>query len=382
MERDSVIHVVFAGIIWQYHRGRHTIALAGHSEWGLKLHDLHERRVARDGHSEWGLKLYILFIPPGVAPAASGGCGLITMTSLSLLRTPAHTTVASEIDAFLADLRHRRGVSENTIDAYRYDLTTAAQTLTGPLDAITTAQIESFLSGRDEKTSTNNRRIASLRRFFTWAMRQGLCGANPVADVEAKRDETRLPRPIESAADLRALDAAIAATALPYRLIFTILRETGMRADEVLSLNVGDVCLEPSREGLRVREAKNSHERIVVLNSDVMKLTLRGLRAFLRNLGPVEAHGPLFRSNRGTRISYDTLHYQWGQLCARAGLVVAETERPRYTIHQLRHTAASAFIRRYPIHIVSRMLGHRDLRSTQVYAAITEEQVRAALAEM
>ncbi len=294
---------------------------------------------------------------------------------------PTTATIHTEIDSFLADLRHRRGVSENTVAAYRYDLTTAAQSLTGPLNAITTAQIETFLANRDEKASTNNRRIASLRRFFTWAMRQGLCATNPVADVEARRDETRLPRPIEHESHLRALDAAIAATALPYRLIFTILRETGMRADEVLSLNVGDVCLEPGREGLRVREAKNSHERIVVLNSDVMKLTLRGVRTFLRSLGPVEAHGPLFRSNRGTRISYDALHYQWGQLCVRAGLVVAETERPCYTIHQLRHTAASTFIRRYPIHIVSRMLGHRDLRSTQQYAAITEEQVRSALAE-
>ncbi len=294
---------------------------------------------------------------------------------------PLTAPIRAEIDAFLADLRHRRGVSENTIDAYRSDLTTAAQVLTRPLDGITTAQIETFLASRDEKTSTNNRRIASLRRFFTWAVRQGLCATNPVVDVEAKRDETRLPRPIERESDLRALDGAIAATALPYRLMCTIVRETGMRADEMLRLNVGDVCLEPSREGLHVREAKNNHERVVVLNSNVMKLTLRGLRAFLRSLGPVEAHGPLFRSNRGTRISYDTLHYQWGQLCARTGLVVAETERPRYTIHQLRHTAASTCIRHYPIHIVSRMLGHRDLRSTQQDAAITEEQVRAALAE-
>ncbi len=137
-------------------------------------------------------------------------------------------TIRAQIDSFLADVRHRRGVSENTVAAYRYDLTTAAQMLTGPLDAITTAQVESFLASRDEKASTNNRRIASLRRFFTWAVRQGVCADNPVADVEAKRDETRLPRPIDCTADLRALDAAIAATALPYRLIFTIVREPAL----------------------------------------------------------------------------------------------------------------------------------------------------------
>jgi integrase/recombinase XerD len=54
----------------------------------------------------------------------------------------------------------------------------------------------------------------------------------------------------------------------PYRLIFTRLRETGMRADEVLRLNVGDVILDPGHEGLRVREAKNNQDRMAVLDSD------------------------------------------------------------------------------------------------------------------
>jgi site-specific recombinase XerD len=54
--------------------------------------------------------------------------------------------------------------------------------------------------------------------------------------------------------------------------------------------------------------------------------------------------------------------------------------KPRYTIHQLRHTVGTAFIREYPEHIVSRMLGHRDPRSTRRYAEVTEDQVRAVLA--
>ena len=155
-----------------------------------------------------------------------------------------------------------------------------------------------------------------------------------------------------------------------------------MRADEVLGLNVGDVLLDRGREGFLVREAKNNYERIVILTSDVMPKTLSGVRAWLRTLGPHPAPTlPLFCSNRGTRIAYDTLHYQWVQLCQAANLSdqVAGVERHRYTIHQLRHTVASEWITAYPEHIVSRMLGHRDPRSTRRYAEVNEDQVRAVL---
>jgi integrase/recombinase XerD len=66
-------------------------------------------------------------------------------------------------------------------------------------------------------------------------------------------------------------------------------------------------------------------------------------------------------------------------LCAAAG--VLDGDKSRYTLHQLRHTAGTEFIRHYPEHIVSRMLGHRDPRSTRRYAEVTEEQVRATLAQ-
>lgn len=301
-----------------------------------------------------------------------------------MVRTPrSHpdedsATLANQAEMFLLDLQNRRGLAANTISSYRYDLQTAAQTLTAPITTITTSNIENFLSSRSERPSTTNRRIASLARFFNWAVKQGLCGTNPVALVETKRNDLHLPRPIRDA-DLPALDTTIAHWTLPYRLAFTLLRETGLRADEVLQLNVGDVTLEPSREGLLLREVKNNSERIVVLNADLMKRSLRLLRATLRDLGAVDTNMPLFRSNRGTRIVYDTLYYQWQRVCTQAGLVDSNGNA-RYTIHQLRHTAATAFIRDYPEHIVGRMLGHRDPRSTRRYADVTEDQVRTILA--
>lgn len=298
-------------------------------------------------------------------------------TSVSPHAAPA--TIASELSPFLDDLRLRRGLAAHTIASYRYDLLTASQVLTEPITAITTPQIEAFLRGRTERPSTTNRRIASLARFFIWAMTHDLCDRSPMVRVETTQETTRLPRPIRDD-DLPALDTAIARTAAPYRLIFTLLRETGLRVAEVLQLNAGDVILTPGREGLHIHEAKNRVERFVVLTADVMPRRVRLLRRTLLASKPGAASLPLCCSHRGTRIPYDTLYYQWQRLCATANLLDS-TGKPRYTIHQLRHTAATAFIRIYPEHIVSRMLGHRDPRSTRRYAAVTEDAVRAVLAE-
>jgi integrase len=79
-------------------------------------------------------------------------------------------------------------------------------------------------------------------------------------------------------------------------------------------------------------------------------------------------HAPLFRSNRGSQLTYGALLYQWTKLCRDLDLVDAAGE-PRYTSHQLRHTRGSELVEQgQSLDIVQSILGHRDPRSTQVYA--------------
>jgi integrase len=72
----------------------------------------------------------------------------------------------------------------------------------------------------------------------------------------------------------------------PYRLIFLVLHETGMRVGEVLELRWGDVILDAGREALRVREPKNGRERIVMLGPTATPRTLRGLRRSMPSARP------------------------------------------------------------------------------------------------
>lgn len=291
-------------------------------------------------------------------------------------------TLATSVDSFLAELDHLDRLRPGTLRAYRYELAAAAADprFQGPLEELGLDDLEAWLTRTPAAASTLGRRVATFRRFFAWAGRHGLCGRNPLAERTPLRGRRHLPRPIREQQEQRALDAAIAKTLQPYRLIFLLLRETGMRVGEALELRWGDVILDTGREALRIRQPKNGVERTVILGPTATPRAMRGLRAARRSLGHVPAeHDIVFRSNRGTRVSYDALHYQWAKLCQSADLVNVDGA-PRYTPHQLRHTRGSELIAQgQRVEIVQRVLGHRDIRSTLGYAELQEAQVRAAL---
>lgn len=282
------------------------------------------------------------------------------------------------IDQFIDDPRLCVQLKTSTRRAYRCDLHTAGVQLHTDVDMITSSDIAAFLD-RSDVASTTQRRVASLRKFYVWAIHEGYCETSPLDHIDTIRATRRLPRPITSTAERERLERAIAQSEQPHRLIFTILRETGMRVGEVIALNLGDVQLDTGREALYVREPKNNTERVVVLGSTATPSSLRGLRAMVRERPKQPLHSPLFLSNRGTRISYDSVHYQWNNVCITAN-VLDEQGKPRYTIHQLRHTRATELIEQgQRMEIVQRILGHRDPRSTQGYAELSEMAVREAL---
>jgi site-specific recombinase XerD len=292
-------------------------------------------------------------------------------------------TLETCLEQFLADLGQLERLRPHTLRAYRYEFTAASADprFQRPLPEIDHQDLEAWLVRDKAATSTVGRRIATFRHLFAWAIRHGLCTRSPLADRTPLRGRRTLPRPIREQPEQRALDAAIASARPPYRLIFTILRETGTRAGEVLERRWGDVVLDPGREALRIREAKNGVERTVILGPMATPRSVRGLRAARRARGrtaPAD-HEVVFLSNRGTRVSYDALHYQWARLCQAAGLV-DEAGAPRYTPDQLRHTRGSELIAQgQRVEIVQRVLGHRDIRSTLGYAELQDAQVRAAL---
>ena len=188
-----------------------------------------------------------------------------------------------------------------------------------------------------------------------------------------------LPRPISGGAHLARIEREIQNAPQPFRLILTLARETGQRVGEIIKLNVGDVSLAAEREALTFRAPKNKHDHILPLTSDEMPRSLRGLRAWLRDdRKQAPSSAALFLSSQGTRVTYHAVRYQWGLLSTRAGLL-GEAGLPLYTIHQLRHTRATEWVRRYGKATAQRLIGHLDPRMIDRYAEVTQDELRAAM---
>jgi integrase/recombinase XerD len=144
---------------------------------------------------------------------------------------PRLTTLTLSVDAFLSEIGQIERLRPTTVRAYRYELAAAAADarFRRPLDEVRLEDLETWLARPPAATATVGRRVATFRRFFAWACRHGLCTRNLLSEHPPLRGSRRLPRPIREQQEQRALDAAIGAATQPYRLIFTLLRETGMR---------------------------------------------------------------------------------------------------------------------------------------------------------
>ncbi len=140
-------------------------------------------------------------------------------------------TLAETYPQFLDDLAHKSQLRPSTLRTYRYELASATQDsrFQIPLQALELNMIEDWIGRDHPATSTRNRRAATFNRFFRWAIQQRLCERNPLDGRTSARSDRRLPRPIQQQSDQDAIDNAIRSAPQPYRLIFIILRETGMR---------------------------------------------------------------------------------------------------------------------------------------------------------
>jgi integrase/recombinase XerD len=187
------------------------------------------------------------------------------------------TMLAASFEAFLSEIAQIERLRPHTVRAYRYELAAAAADarFRGSLDDVRAEDLDAWLVRPPAASSTVGRPVATFRRFIAWAARHQLCVRNPLLERAPLRGRRRLPRPIREQHEQRALDAAIGSAQQPYRLIFTLLRETGMRVGEVLDLRWGDVTLEAGREALRVREAKNGLEVAVPLQPRYTRLIRR-----------------------------------------------------------------------------------------------------------
>jgi integrase/recombinase XerD len=204
------------------------------------------------------------------------------------------TTLESWVNSFLTDLK-QANYSPHTLRAYAADLHQMAAFYAGPLEAIRVEDLRAFLETFAHlKPATRARKQAALNSFFTWAYRQELIPANPMARIDPVRREEPAIRAL-TRAEIEQVLAVIPRRQRRDRLLFRLLFETGLRVGEALKLYLEDLDLTEDDEHVHV-VGKGRRRRTVLL--DDRKL-VRELRAYLKQTG--YKHGPLFRAHKNGR---------------------------------------------------------------------------------
>ena len=281
---------------------------------------------------------------------------------------------------FLSYLELERGLSRNTLNAYRTDLLQYGEFLARhDLDALAArpADISDFLAdlatgnGRPAcSAATIHRKAACLRSFYKHLRRDELIGDDPTAALSAPRRAKKLPQVLNypEVQKLLAAPTGSEPTALRDRALLETMYGCGLRASETIGLEIADLDL---HEGLLRARGKGSKERLVPLG----RQAIAAIGAYLRGGRPKlvgERHEPrLFVNFRGGPLSRQGL-YKIVQRNARvAGLA------GQMSPHTLRHSFATHLLAGgCDLRAVQEMLGHADISTTQMYTHLSGEQLK------
>ena len=282
---------------------------------------------------------------------------------------------------FLSYLELERGLSRNTLNAYRTDLLQYGEYLAAhEVDALRArpAEIADFLAelatGEGERpavsAATIHRKAACLRSFYKHLRRDELIGDDPTAALSAPRRSKKLPHVLNYAEVQKLLAAPKGSepTALRDRALLEVMYACGLRASETIGLEVADVDL---REGFLRARGKGSKERLVPLG----RQAILAINAYLRGGRPKligDRHEPkLFVNFRGGPLTRQGL-YKIVQRHARdAGL------GGKMSPHTLRHSFATHLLAGgCDLRAVQEMLGHADISTTQMYTHLSGERLK------
>jgi integrase/recombinase XerD len=281
---------------------------------------------------------------------------------------------------FLSYLELERGLSRNTLNAYRTDLLQYGEFLSEHgADALTArpADVAEFLSelatgnGRPAcSAATIHRKAACLRSFYKHLRREELIADDPTAALSSPRRNKKLPQVLNYAEVQRLLAAprGDGPTVVRDRALLEVMYACGLRASETIGLEIADVDL---RQGFLRARGKGSKERIVPLGRQAIAAVSAYLRAGRPKLVGERPVQKLFVNFRGGPLTRQGL-YKIVQRHARAAGLSG-----RMSPHTLRHSFATHLLAGgCDLRAVQEMLGHADISTTQMYTHLSGAQLK------
>jgi tyrosine recombinase XerC len=277
---------------------------------------------------------------------------------------------------FLNFLSTEKGASVHTVKSYQIDLREFVEAVNGKgwaeMDHLDIRSFLAFLKNRAYSKSSISRKLACLRSFFKYLVRENALKVNPAAGVSSPKREKRLPKFL----DLREVTALIEAPSKNTwkekrdRAVLEMLYSSGLRVSELVGLNQDDVDF---FSGLVRVRGKGKKERIVPTGTPALK----AMRDYLDMKPPREASQAakraLFVNRRGGRITDRSIRRMILKYARKAALTKDVSP------HMLRHSFATHMLDQgADLRSVQELLGHENLSTTQIYTHITTKRLKEA----
>lgn len=284
------------------------------------------------------------------------------------------------IDTFADAVWLEDGLAPNTLVAYRCDLAGLSDWLGqrgATLASAREADLAQYFSARHATTlaATANRRLAVLRRFYRWAIRDGRVAQDPTVRLKGARQPPRFPKSLSEEqveALLRAPDTDTA-LGLRDRAMLELLYATGLRVSELVNLTLTQLSL---AEGLVRVLGKGGKERIVPLGEEARNWIERYLKDARGAILGLRVADALFVTRRASSMSRQMFWILIKRYAARAAI-----DAP-LSPHGLRHAFATHLLNHgADLRVVQMLLGHADISTTQIYTHVARARLKALHAQ-
>jgi len=274
------------------------------------------------------------------------------------------------IDSFLDSLYIEKGLSNNTVSSYRNDIKSFLLWIDknsfNPL-SINDSVANNYISKlfRDGlKSSSVNRKISSIKSFYTFLQKKKIIMKSPIADIVMPKQEKYLPVSMSEEEVERLLNSPDLNIEIERRdkAIIELLYATGMRISELTNLKLTDIDI--NRSVLKVF-GKGSKERLVPFGEKAAE----SISLYLKDRKDLKSK-EIFLSNRGTKISRGAFWQRIKIYIKRENLKISISP------HTLRHAFATHLLNRgADLRSVQILLGHSDLSTTQIYTHIAKQRL-------
>lgn len=282
---------------------------------------------------------------------------------------------AAELDTFIDHLWLEDGLSKNTLESYRLDLTAFASWLTPQNKQLLTvdqADIQQYLAVKFPQSQPRSisRLIASLRRFYRYLMRDNKISLDPTIQIQSPKLPRSLPKSLNEEEVIALLNAPNIAepAGLRDRAMLELLYACGLRVSELVGVKVTEVSVS---DGVVRITGKGSKTRLVPMGEEAVDWISRYLSDARSAILQSRLCDALFVTNRGEAMTRQAFWYLIKRYALLAGI------NKHMSPHVLRHAFATHLLNHgADLRVVQMLLGHSDISTTQIYTHVARERLK------